>query len=96
VCAPSIFWITWFHLSTCGYSKTVIAWILVWNSWSAFVWQELAPILEKNKGITKLQLNSVNLGDEVIWHIQWQRTMILRLGLELADMRFYSCLLVKF
>lgn len=29
------------------------------------MWQELAGLLEKNQGITKLQLNSINLGDEV-------------------------------
>jgi hypothetical protein len=29
------------------------------------VWQELAGLLEKNQGIRKLQLNSINVGDEV-------------------------------
>jgi len=29
------------------------------------IWQELAGLLEKNQGITKLQLNSINVGDEV-------------------------------
>lgn len=29
------------------------------------LWQELARLLEQNQGITKLQLNSINVGDEV-------------------------------